>query len=221
MKNTHLSVDEIESWLEAKGIDRYTVGLVTENGRINVSGDVILAPGEDESIPVTFGTVTGNFICSGNQLTTLKGAPDVVGGNFICCDNQLTSLHGAPAHVIGDFTCCNNRLISLLGLSEEIYGNFICVNNPLLTRPSKEELKTECNVRVEGKVVYHIIPEDGACDVFHKSKAAKRTLATSPYAPPVFCQKVGFFGDENFDCTTCDAHSHCTQPEKNIKPHHK
>jgi hypothetical protein len=232
MKNTHMSVDEIKSWLDARGIKPYTINdegtpeeysngySIGENGKINVAGNVILALGGEESLPVNFGEITGDFICFGNKLTNLKGAPDIVGGNFICCDNQLTSLVGAPAYVVGDFACCNNQLTSVNGVSENTFGNFICVNNPLTTMPSKSDLENR-GVLVHRQVIYHIIPDNGACDVFHNSKEAKTGLATSPYAPPVICQKVGFFGDENFDCTTCDAHSHCTQPEKNIKPHKK
>lgn len=51
--------------------------------------------------------VSGNFNCSNNNLTTLKGTPEKVGGGFNCNDNNLTTLEGAPEKVGGDFYCNN------------------------------------------------------------------------------------------------------------------
>jgi hypothetical protein len=39
------------------------------------------------------------FIVSGNQLTSLKGAPSSISGDFFCSRNKLTSLEGAPESV--------------------------------------------------------------------------------------------------------------------------
>jgi hypothetical protein len=48
------------------------------------------------------------FDCSNNQLTTLKGGPEIVGLSFNCAHNLLKSLEGAP-HSIGlTFSCGNN-----------------------------------------------------------------------------------------------------------------
>ena len=46
-----------------------------------------------------------SFNCTGNSLTSLAGAPQVVGKGFYCEDNKLTSLEGAPQEVGGDFEC--------------------------------------------------------------------------------------------------------------------
>ena len=54
---------------------------------------------------IQFGTVTGNFYCDHNQLTSLEGAPRTVEGYFNCSHNQLTSLEGAPQTVGGIFYC--------------------------------------------------------------------------------------------------------------------
>ncbi len=80
---------------------------------------------------INFGKVTGDFDCSWNQLTSLKGAPQEVGGNFICYSNRLTSLEGAPQKVDGDFSCYNNRITSLEGAPQEIGGVFRCSSNQL------------------------------------------------------------------------------------------
>ena len=77
---------------------------------------------------INFGKVTGDFNCSYNNLTSLKGAPQTVGGDFKCSDNQLTSLRGAPQKVGGDFYCYNNpNLHSLDGMGQitgKIYKDF-------------------------------------------------------------------------------------------------
>jgi hypothetical protein len=74
--------------------------------------------------------VTGNFICNGNQLTSLKGSPKEVRGIFNCKNNQLTSLLGAPKKV-GSFHCEENQLTSLEGAPKEVEDSFFCYNNKL------------------------------------------------------------------------------------------
>ena len=76
--------------------------------------------------------VGGGFACFNNQLTSLKGAPQKVGGNFECQYNQLTSLEGAPQTVDGGFACFNNQLTSLRGAPQKVGGDFYCYNNPNL-----------------------------------------------------------------------------------------
>lgn len=80
---------------------------------------------------IRFGTVSGSFDCSVNQLTSLKGAPQEVGGDFSCSHNQLTSLEHAPQLVRGWFACSENQLTSLEGAPEYVDGDFSCVNNQL------------------------------------------------------------------------------------------
>ena len=84
--------------------------------------------------------ITGNFVCSNNQLTTLEGAPQKVGMSFYCNNNQLTSLEGAPQEIGffttnsrgGTFNCSNNKLTSLKGAPQKkVGGGFYCDNNQL------------------------------------------------------------------------------------------
>jgi hypothetical protein len=70
--------------------------------------------------------VGGNFSCSGNQLTSLAGAPQTVDGYFSCSYNQLTTLAGAPQTVGGNFYCDNNRLTSLVGAPQTVGGILRC-----------------------------------------------------------------------------------------------
>ena len=53
---------------------------------------------------ISFGHVSGNFICASNQLTSLEGSPQTVGGGFYCQGNDLTSLEGAPQKIGGIFS---------------------------------------------------------------------------------------------------------------------
>ncbi len=87
------------------------------DGTVNVAGDVRLTGLEKlERLPVRFGTIGGNFVCNGNLLTSLEGAPVTVGGGFWCAGNRLTSLVGAPGAVGRNFYCYNNQLTSLVGV---------------------------------------------------------------------------------------------------------
>ena len=74
-------------------------------------------------------TVSGNFGCSYNNLTSLEGAPSNVGRFFDCNYNNLTSLTGAPSNVGGFFHCGHNKLISLIGAPKSVGGHFHCFDN--------------------------------------------------------------------------------------------
>jgi hypothetical protein len=78
-------------------------------------------------------TVEGDFLCEGNELTSLKGAPQKVGGSFRGRDNELTSLTGAPQEIGGDFWCYDNQLTSLIGAPQKVGKSFVCYNNKLTT----------------------------------------------------------------------------------------
>ena len=93
----------------------------------------------------------GNFICSGCDLTSLKGCPKIVEGNFCCSNNKLTTLEGSPQMIGGEFICSNNPLVSLRGIPskvneldcshcelesldgapEIVSGSFLCSHNKL------------------------------------------------------------------------------------------
>ncbi|MEO6303927.1 MAG: hypothetical protein ABIP51_12225, partial [Bacteroidia bacterium] len=101
------------------------------DGLINVKGSVDLAYKGLIEISFKFGTVTGNFNCSNNKLTSLKGCPTSVGGNFVCFNNKLTSLEGCPVSVGNVFVCSNNKLTSLKGCPTSVGGYFNCSYNKL------------------------------------------------------------------------------------------
>jgi hypothetical protein len=104
---------------------------IQSDGTVDVNGNVNMYNMKLTKLPFKFGKVTGDFYCSGNRLTSLKGAPQLVGGDFSCYRNQLTSLEGAPQSVGGGFYCFFNQLTSLEGAPQSVGGNFECYNNQL------------------------------------------------------------------------------------------
>lgn len=126
--------------------------LYLENGLWNCDGNIYLSNINLNKLPLKFGRVEGDFICSDNQLTTLQGCPIYVGGDFdcdgnrlknligapntinchfICSYNELSSLHGCPTYIGGDFYCDNNNLTTLEGCIESLEGDFLCQSNQL------------------------------------------------------------------------------------------
>ena len=124
-----LTPEQIE-WLDECAAGRWKLnrqtGIVDINGNFDCSGQ-----GLTDLKGVRFGKVSGSFDCDDNELTSLLGAPQTVGGYFLCRDNQLTSLVGAPQTVNGDFWCGANQLTSLVGAPQTINGDFSCRDNQL------------------------------------------------------------------------------------------
>jgi hypothetical protein len=121
---------EIDSICKMYGIRNYAINT---DGTVDVDGDVDLRNRSLKELPLKFGRITVSFDCSGNQLTTLEGAPKEVGGGFDCSNNKLTTLEGAPKEVGGGFYCSNNKLTTLEGAPKEVGGGFYCHNNQLTT----------------------------------------------------------------------------------------
>lgn len=95
---------KIERWLKKHKI----YGYISTDGTIDVNGNVQIGGRGLRSLPYQFGHVVGQFDCSANRLTSLKGAPKTVGKMFSCAENLLTSLEGAPREIGGMFYCSNN-----------------------------------------------------------------------------------------------------------------
>jgi hypothetical protein len=109
-------------------LDQYTKGTWSVNpatGLVDVQGSFDCSYRKLESLAgIQFGTVTGGFSCSGNELTTLEGAPQTVEEGFYCAHNQLTTLVGAPQTVGGNFWCFSNPLTTLEGAPRTVEENF-------------------------------------------------------------------------------------------------
>ncbi|MEO6303928.1 MAG: hypothetical protein ABIP51_12230 [Bacteroidia bacterium] len=118
------------------------------DGLINVKGNVNLAYKRLIEIPFKFGTVTGNFDCSNNNLTSLKGCPTSVGGYFVCFNNKLTSLQGCPTSVGDDFVCADNKLITLKYSPQKVGGDFYCMQDK--KKFTEKDVRKYCDVK--GKI---------------------------------------------------------------------
>jgi hypothetical protein len=118
-------------------LNQYTKGTWSVNpatGLVDVQGTFLCFRQDLKSLAgIQFGTVTGDFSCSFNELTTLVGAPQTVGGNFNCSNNELTILEGAPRTVGGNFWCNDNQLTTLEGAPQTVEGGFHCFDNRLTT----------------------------------------------------------------------------------------
>jgi hypothetical protein len=57
----------------------------------------------DNFLGLKFGKIGGHFTCSGNNLKTLEGSPEIVYLSFWCEENPLVSFEGAPKRIDGNF----------------------------------------------------------------------------------------------------------------------
>ena len=107
-----------------------------------IEGDVNLSKLHfTELIDLSDVEVTGDFNCNKNNLTSLKGGPQVVGNSYqqpayanssyFCGRNNLTNLEGAPKKVNGGFFCRWSNLTSLSGAPTIVTGAFFCDDNNL------------------------------------------------------------------------------------------
>lgn len=108
-----------------------------------------------ERIPFKFGEVTGSFVCSNNNLTSLIGSPKIVGESFLCHHNKLTSLEGSPESV-REFNCSHNKLTNLKGISKDIKRSISCENNMIINFDGFPEF-FEGEFRAHNNPVYNIL----------------------------------------------------------------
>lgn len=120
-----------------KIIDRYRIKMdsfiINNDGTVDVNGSVVITRTNLTHLPLHFNRVSGQFNCSNNKLTTLKGAPNFIGRSFDCSNNNLCSLKYVPKKVGGDFLCFENSLKSLNGIQKIIYAGLFCFDNKLKT----------------------------------------------------------------------------------------
>ena len=152
------SFEDIDSICKKWGIENYTI----KDGLVNVDGGVDLYDKGLTELPLKFGEVSGYFICSMNQLTSLEGAPSRVGGHFNCSFNQLTSLEGAPSRVGGNFDCSFNQLTNLEGAPRVVEKEFYCDNNKLTTLKGGSKVRGTTYLAYNNQLInFYGFPEDG------------------------------------------------------------
>ena len=121
---------QIIEWLDDMSIYGATV---MPDLTVNVQGNVFFTGklGDETELPIQFGTVTGDFNCSKNKLTTLKGSPIEVYGHFDCCYNHLTNLLDGPKIAKKNYNCSSNKLTTLEGAPNIVPQIFSCSENQL------------------------------------------------------------------------------------------
>ena len=112
-ENTQELTQEQKDWLD-KCSTKGTWKLNPQTGLVDVVGNFDC---KDQNLTdfkgVRFGSVSGHFNCSNNQLTSLEEAPKSVGLGFNCANNNLTSLEGAPQKLeYTSFLHCSDNPIS-------------------------------------------------------------------------------------------------------------
>jgi hypothetical protein len=142
--------DKIDAKCKQYNITNY---IINGDGSIDVDGDVELQYTNISRLPIKFNKVSGDFNCSGNQMTTLegcpkevgtvftcssnnrlkslKGGPEKVGTIFMCSNNSLTSLEFSPSNIVEDFDCSYNYLSNLEGCPKVVSDSFYCSSNKL------------------------------------------------------------------------------------------
>jgi len=154
------------------GIKNYTIN---SDGTVDVDGNVDLTFKYLTKLPLKFGKVSGNFNCSGNNLTTLEGCPQSVGIYFCYDHNKLISLEGCPKSIGGDLFLTNNNLKDLYGFPEFFNGYVYYANNPV------SEILDLFKVNKIGKVIdflneYGVIQQDGKLVILDRLEEVFHTL---------------------------------------------
>jgi hypothetical protein len=109
--------EQVVCWLEEMGIQNYTI---LKNLMVNVAGGVDIKGKKMDYLPVEFGEVEGDFLCSDCNLLSFKGTPIKIKGGFYARANRVKTLEGGPEIVRGDYHVQKNQLESLKGLPEKI-----------------------------------------------------------------------------------------------------
>jgi hypothetical protein len=108
---------------------------IDENNSVTIDGSLDCSRGlwpDQKKLPrLNIESVTGDFNCSNNGLTSLANVPKHVGGSFRCFGNNLTSLIGSPLTVGLNFDCMYNSIRNLKGCTTKIPGSFIADFNEL------------------------------------------------------------------------------------------
>lgn len=114
---------KITKWLDDHKIQNFSI---QADGSVNVGDDktkahVRLVHYDKDKLPVKFGVVTGDFICSIGELTTMENGPTETGGDCMVDHCRLESFAHMPVKVGGNCMVSGNENISSLeGLPREI-----------------------------------------------------------------------------------------------------
>lgn len=112
------------------GIENYTIN---KDNSINVQGDLYLRGYSFKKLPIKFNSISGNFDCSNNQLTSFENFPKEVGRSLYVNNNKIESLTGLPMVSIfrrGIIDISHNNIKSFEGITS-ICGSIHIEHNPI------------------------------------------------------------------------------------------
>ncbi len=102
-----------------------------DDGRLVVESSLDFRDRDLKELPdLSNVVVQGDFFCSMNNLTSLKGAPYSVSGDFRCALNQIKDLQHMPQFVGGIADISGNRLRSINGAEVAEVGILKVTGNP-------------------------------------------------------------------------------------------
>lgn len=105
-----------------------------KDNSIDVDGDVDFSHKDRHVILCSFNKVTGNFICSNNNLLWTQGAPLITEGDLDFSYNRsLIELELSNSIVGRDFKCSSTNIKTLRGLPKKVGGTIRIENCPLVS----------------------------------------------------------------------------------------
>lgn len=132
----HMSISkkDIQIWLDEHQIKSYYITHKNESFIVNVEGSVHLKKMNLQSLPTQFqfGRIKGDFDCSQNQISSLKGGPVRVDGEYNASNNLLASYEFMPKKV-GSLILNHNQLTYLSTFECFIEEDFYLFSNPIET----------------------------------------------------------------------------------------
>lgn len=115
--------------------NEYNLYKLPRDGHFEIRGNLDLSNMGLKELPdLSMVSISGDFVCSHNPLTSLQGCPKSVGGDFVCEYTDIADLRGAPRFA-GSVYVSHNRLTSLRGAPMAYHSQniFDCGYNHLIS----------------------------------------------------------------------------------------
>jgi hypothetical protein len=94
--------------------------IIAADGTISKTGNVDLRRFKGQTLPVRFGSVSGDFDVRDTSLTSMVGFPRHVGGSLKLNQTPISSLDGIPQMIGGDAYLLDTDIHSLSGISKKV-----------------------------------------------------------------------------------------------------
>ena len=148
--------------------DKYRIKnyAINNDMSIDVVDNILLQRENLNEIPINFNIVYGDFICSDNNLKSLKGCPKYVSKNFDCHNNQLEILKHSPEYVGYSYNCGLNNLKSLNHTPKKV-SDLYCNDNQLKSFEYCPDIKYNLEIEHNNIKTFNFFPNVGHNIVFY------------------------------------------------------